>query len=45
MKAAFHEGDQKIFDCLIMVFRRIPNRMNIGLTKLPPTRLSVHSFA
>ena len=45
MEGSFHERNKQIFDRLVMVFGRIPNRMNIRLAKLGSPGFTVHTFA
>lgn len=44
MEASFHERDEQILYRLVMVFRRVPNRVNIRLPKFVPTGFAVRAF-
>lgn len=45
MKATFHKRDEQILYRLVMIFGRIPNRVNICLSKLVSTGFSVEPLS
>lgn len=45
MEASLHERDKQILDRLVMIFGRIPDRMNIRLPELISPGFAVHSLS